>query len=174
MSTRAEGTCEHGRVTVVEVRRARRSDASAVAALNDYVHDLHVEAEPYDFRQTDPSEVRRFFEFILNAPDHVVLLAAADDAPVGYLWLEDQARPKGPFKNPTRVLSLNHIAVEPQFRRLGVGRALYLAAEREAQQLGVSRLVMDHWAFNEDAAAFFRSLGFENYNIRMRKDLPAT
>jgi hypothetical protein len=32
---------------------------------------------------------------------------------------------------------------------------------------------MDHWTFNEDAAAFFGSLGFENYNIRMRKDLPA-
>jgi ribosomal protein S18 acetylase RimI-like enzyme len=166
-------TCEHVRVTHVEVRHARQSDASAVSALNNYVHDLHVEAEPYDFRATDPSEVRTFFEFIINAPNHVVLLATADDAPAGYLWVEDKARPATPFKNPTRVLSLNHISVEPQFRRLGVGRALYQAAERKAHELGVTRLVMDHWAFNEDAAAFFGSLGFQSFNIRMRKDLPA-
>ena len=132
----------------------------------------HVEAEPYDFRQSDPSGVRTFFEFIINAPNHVVLLASADDTTVGYLWVEDQARPAGPFKNATRVLALNHISVDPQFRRLGVGRALYLAAEREAQQLGVKRLVMDHWTFNEDAALFFGSLGFESFNIRMRKRLP--
>jgi hypothetical protein len=74
-------------VTAVEVRHARQSDASAIAELNNYVHDLHVEAEPYDFRRTDPSEVRTFFEFIISAPSHVVLHAAADDTPVGYLWL---------------------------------------------------------------------------------------
>lgn len=155
----------------VDVRHARQSDAEALAALNNYVHDLHVEAEPSDFRLTDPSEVRTFFESILSAPNHVVLLATADDSPVGYLWVEDQARPANPFKNPTQVLSLNHISVNPQFRRAGVGRALYLAAEREAQQRGVNRLVMDHWTFNEDAAAFFGNLGFESFNIRMRKDL---
>ena len=31
---------------------------------------------------------------------------------------------------------------------------------------------MDHWAFNAEAAAFFGSLGFEGFNIRMRKQLP--
>lgn len=100
-----------------------------------------------------------------------MLLATADGSPVGYLWLEDQSRPASPFKNPTHVLSLNHISVDPQFRRLGVGRSLYRAAEREAEERGVNRLEMDHWTFNEDAAAFFGSLGFESFNIRMRKQL---
>lgn len=157
----------------IEVRRAQRADASAIAQLNNYVHDLHVEAEPYDFRETDPSEIRMFFELIIDAPNHVVLLAMRGGDPAGYLWIEDQARSASPFKNATRVLSLNHISVDPGFRRLGVGRALYSAAEREAQRLGVHRLVMDHWTFNEEAAAFFASLGFESFNIRMRKDLAA-
>jgi ribosomal protein S18 acetylase RimI-like enzyme len=158
-------------VTEVDVLRATQSDAAAVAALNNFVQDLHVDAEPYDFRPADPAEVGAFFELILAAPNHVVLLATSAAVPVGYLWLEDQQRPANPFKNLTRVLALNHISVDPKFRRLGVGRALYRAAEREARDRGVHRLVMDHWTFNHDAAAFFGSLGFESFNVRMRKDL---
>ena len=153
------------------VRLAEPADAASVAMLNGHVHELHVTAEPYDFRATDFGEVQRFFASILSAPNHVLLLAEVDDEPVGYLWLEDQARPSSPFKNPTHVLSLNHISVAPGHRRLGVGRTLYRAAEAEARSRGIDRLVMDHWTFNAEAAAFFASLGFESFNIRMRKQL---
>lgn len=156
----------------IEVRQATQSDAAVVASLNDHVHDLHVAAEPYDFRPTEPTEVQAFFSFILGATSHIVLLASAGKTPVGYLWMEDQARPANPFKNSTHVLSLNHISVDQLFRRRGVGRSLYAAAEAEARRRGIERLVMDHWTFNADAAAFFGSLGFESFNIRMRRQVP--
>lgn len=156
------------------VHSATPADAVHVARLNGYVHELHVAAEPYDFRPTNLAEVEAFFTFILNAPNHLVLLAEMGDQSVGYLWLEDQARPMSPFKNATRVLSLNHISVDPGHRRTGVGRALYTAAEVEARSRGIDRLVMDHWTFNSEAAAFFGTLGFESFNIRMRKHLQET
>lgn len=159
-------------MAVVEVRHAERADAEAVAVLNAYVHELHVDAEPDEFRPTDLSEVRTFFEFIIGAPSHVVLVATAEERPVGYLWVEEHIRPANPFKNATHVLSLNHIAVDPEFRRRGVGRDLYAAAEAEARHRGIERIVMDHWTFNVDAAAFFGSLGFERFNVRMRKEVP--
>ena len=155
----------------IRVRQATQSDAAVVAVLNGHVHELHVAAEPDDFRRTELSEVQAFFALILSAADHVVLLAVAGEVPVGYVWLDDQRRPRSPFKNATHVLSLNHIAVEPSSRRRGVGRSLYLAAEAEARRRGIDRITMDHWTFNTEAAAFFGSLGFESFNIRMRKQL---
>jgi ribosomal protein S18 acetylase RimI-like enzyme len=164
--------CEHAAMAGIVVEQAGPSDAPALAALNAVVHDLHVAAEPYDFRPTVPHEVQAFFEFILGAGSHVVFLATAGEVPVGYLWVEDQARGSNTFKNATRVLHLNHISVNPSFRRQGVGRSLYSAAEAEARVRGIDRLAMDHWTFNSEAAAFFGSLGFESFNVRMRKQLP--
>ncbi len=155
----------------IQVREATPSEAAALAALNDHVHGLHVAAEPYDFRPTEPSEVRAFFGLLLASESHVVFLATSAEVPAGYLWVEDQLRRASPFKNETHVLHLNHIAVDPAFRRRGVGRALYAAAETEARRRGIDRLAMDHWTFNTDAAAFFGSLGFEGFNVRMRKRL---
>ena len=68
-------------------------------------------------------------------------------------------------------MHLNHISVDPRFRRRGVGRSLYSAAEAEARSRDIEQLAMDHWTFNVDAAAFFGSLGFESFNVRMRKSL---
>ena len=61
------------------VRQATRSDAVVVAALNDHVHELHVAAEPYDFRPTERAEVAEFFAFILDSQNHMVLLACIND-----------------------------------------------------------------------------------------------
>jgi diamine N-acetyltransferase len=158
----------------VTVRKATRQDAGVIGGLNNHVHELHVTAEPYDFRPTSDSAVEAFFASVLGADDHVVLLASIDDVAVGYLWAEEQARSASPFKNATRAMSLNHIAVDPMCRRRGFGRALYREAEAEARRRGIDRLVMDHWTFNTAAAAFFGSLGFESFNIRMRKLLPTT
>lgn len=171
---RATPTRQDAPVGELIVRKATRQDAAVVGGLNNHVHDLHVAAEPYDFRPTLDSEVEAFFAFILTADNHVVLLGSIEGVAVGYLWAEDQARSASPFKNATRAVSLNHISVDPAYRRRGVGRALYSEAEAEARRRGIDRVVMDHWTFNTDAAAFFESLGFESFNIRMRKLLPTT
>lgn len=45
------------------------------------------------------------------------------------------------------------------------------AVEDEARNRGITRLALDHWSFNEEAETFFRGLGFEPYNVRMRRSV---
>jgi ribosomal protein S18 acetylase RimI-like enzyme len=143
-----------------------------LARLNQHVHVLHVEAEPDNFRGLNPTEAVGFFESLLQDEAHVLMLSVdASGEATGYLWAQDQERPGSEFTKPARTMYIHHIAVVPAARRHGVGKSLVAAIESEASERGISRLALDHWTFNEAAQRFFTSLGFEPYNVRMRREL---
>jgi GNAT superfamily N-acetyltransferase len=52
-----------------------------------------------------------------------------------------------------RALESTGIAVDPRFRRRGVGRALILKAIAEAKTLGIPNIEVQSWAFNQETHA---------------------
>jgi ribosomal protein S18 acetylase RimI-like enzyme len=155
----------------MRIERAGVEHAAAIAALNQYVHALHVDAEPDQFRDLTPEEAEPAFASMLRDRDPVAFVAANDDRWVGYIWAEEVQRPENPFTKPFRTLYIHHIAVTPEARDSGVGRALVDAVADEARRRGVASLALDHWSFNEGASRFFQALGFEVFNVRMRREL---
>jgi len=155
----------------MRIEHAGVEHAAVIAELNQYVHALHVDAEPDRFRDLTPEEAEPVFVSMLRDRAPVVYVAASDDRWIGYIWAEQVQRPENPFTKPFRTFYIHHIAVTPEARHSGVGRALVDAVADEAQRRGVSSLALDHWSFNEDASGFFRALGFEPYNVRMRREL---
>lgn len=101
-----------------------------------------------------------------------LVFRAVGDEPLGYVWAQDITRARATFTNDSRVMYIQHLAVAPTFRRAGVATALCRAVEDEARRRGIRDLGLDHWAFNRDAAKFFASHGYRDYNIRMLKQLP--
>jgi ribosomal protein S18 acetylase RimI-like enzyme len=154
------------------VRRAQGDDASTVAVLNRHVHGPHVSSEPRQFHATELDEVTAFFAAVLADQESVVFLAEGDE-PLGYVWAQEVARPRTAFTNENRLMYIQHLAVAPQARRCGLATALCRAVEDEARQRGIGDLALDHWSFNETAAAFFSRLGYEAFNVRMRRSLHA-
>jgi len=57
-------------------------------------------------------------------------------------------------------------------RRRGVGRSLMRAALDEARARGFSEVELSSWAFNTDAHALFRSLGFEPRTLTFERRAP--
>lgn len=161
---------EYQRVAAFTVRRAGPGDESLVASLNRHVHDLHVAAEPQEFHPAEVGEVQAFFAAVLASPTHLVFVAESA-GPIGYIWADELHRRRNAFKNERHLVYIHHIAVAPEHRRTGAGAALYRAVESEARERGLTDLALDHWSFNNDAAVFFRKLGFQNYNVRMRTGL---
>jgi GNAT superfamily N-acetyltransferase len=113
-----------------------------------------------------------FFESLLEDQAHVLRMSVdASGEPTGYVWAQDQERPGSAFTKPARTMYIHHVAVAPEARGQGVGKSLVAAIESEARERGISRLALDHWTFNETARQFFTHLGFEPYNVRMRREL---
>lgn len=66
---------------------------------------------------------------------------------------------------------LYDITIEEAERGNGYGRAAMLALEEEARRLGHRSLGLNVWGGNEVARGLYRSLGFAETSVTMRKEL---
>jgi len=94
-------------------------------------------------------------------PTARVLLAFAGDAPVGiatcFLGFSTfAARP---------LLNIHDLAVVPEWRGRGVGRALLAAAERRARADGCCKLTLEVLETNARARGLYERFGFTDYAL---------
>ena len=130
-----------------------RDAAGIVAVLESYAVD------PIGGGQPLAPEVReRVVPALRDHPTTLVLLALVDDERVGvavcFVGLSTfRARP---------LLNIHDLAVLPQHRGRGVGRALLRAAEERARQKGCCRLTLEVRDDNTSARALYRRCGFDD------------
>ncbi len=130
----------------------RRDADGIVALLDSYAVD------PIGGGEALSKEVReRLVPALRDHPTSLVLLALLDDAPVGvavcFFGLSTfRARP---------LLNIHDLAVLPQHRGQGVGRALLRSAEEHARRKGCCRLTLE---VRDDNAArdLYRRFGFDD------------
>lgn len=126
-----------------------------------HVQSIHAAAHPEIFVATlDAAATAKFFHEVLSNEHNLVLVAIISDTVAGYLWCEERSAPASVYRHATRTGYINHISVDPAYRRNGLGRALVEQAFAELKVRGANRIGVDHWAFNDTARSFFDSLGF--------------
>ncbi|ABS03737.1 GCN5-related N-acetyltransferase [Kineococcus radiotolerans SRS30216 = ATCC BAA-149] len=155
----------------VNLRRATADDAETIAALNEHVQRLHLQAAPEQFTPIDRAAAQAFFATQLAGQDAVAWIADLSGQAVGYLYAAEAHRAANPFTIEQHTLYVHHMAVHPVARRQGVGSAMFAAAETYAWTHGLSGLRLDSWLFNEEAHVFFQRLGFEPFVTRFARNL---
>jgi ribosomal protein S18 acetylase RimI-like enzyme len=140
-------------------RRAGPEDAATLALLNAHVQGWHASAYPdVFFPQPDPAGLLAWFTDRLADPACTAFIAG--DPPVGYALCMLQSREASVFSPAIRRLMIDHVAVAPERRLQGHGRALLDAARQLARDLEVDEILLDTWEANHAAQAFFRAAGF--------------
>lgn len=148
-------------------RRATPADAPTLARLNAHVQEWHAAQYPETFFATpDPEGLIAYFQGRLAEPGCTAFLA--DDPALGYALCSLQERAASVFSPAIRRLLVEHVAVAPDARRRGVGRALMQAARDLAGALQVDEIVLDTWEANHEAHAFFRAEGFSPCRMLFR------
>ena len=104
------------------------------------------------------AEIEQFLAGRFRNPLEVLLAVDADGAAVGFAELSIRPYAEGCVTD--RVAYLEGWYVEPEARRLGVGRALVAAAESWARSQGCSEFGSDALIDNEISAAAHHALGF--------------
>jgi ribosomal protein S18 acetylase RimI-like enzyme len=138
------------------IRRARPSDAGAIAAL------LGELGYP-----TFESDLRDRLERILTRGDAGVLVASQRGDPVGVAGYQLLAL----LERPRPQCRLTTLVVRADQRRRGVARALVAEVESVAQRSDCFRLEVTTQAERSDAIAFYAALGFSERPHRLIKML---
>ena len=86
---------------------------------------------------------------------------------MGYIYAQHVARPENPFRPAPDLLYIHHLCVTRARRRQGYGQALVRRVVALARELGIERVELDVWTFNEAARAAFAAMGFSAHNVRM-------
>ncbi len=156
----------------LEIRPAVPKDYDELCALLAEVDALHRQRLPHLFRQ--PAGRVREPEYLsgLMTDDKVSLLVAEVEGQlVGTVVVGLCDTPPVPILVPRRYAMVDSLAVRHEFRRAGVGRALMEEAQRWAAAQGATSIDLNVYEFNDEAIAFYRSLGYEILSHRMSRAL---
>jgi ribosomal protein S18 acetylase RimI-like enzyme len=151
-------------------RRASVADAATLARLNAYVQGWHATHYPESFFPV-PDPVALTAHFAERLADPATTAFIVGEPEVGYALCQMQVRELSLFSPPVRRLLIDHVAVAPEARRKGHGRALLDAARLLAREVAADEILLDTWEANTEAHAFFRAAGFSPRRMLYRATL---
>jgi ribosomal protein S18 acetylase RimI-like enzyme len=101
----------------------------------------------------------------LELPGSTLYVVEADGSAVGRLWLAERE------SGGRRVLFVYDISIDPQHRGRGYARRAMQLAETEARARAAAAVELHVFGANEVARGLYRSLGYAEVSVLMRKDL---
>ena len=147
--------------TRFEVRRVRHTELNDWYRLRSALWD---EASREDHQQ-------EMADIIADGENQLILVAESDDRIMAFL--EASIRPFAEDCESENVGYLEGWYVEPEFRKLGVGRELVRNAEDWAKTHGAVEMASDAEIGNDESIAAHAKLGFEETSrlVHLKKDL---
>ena len=156
----------------IEFRKATADNYDPVFALYSEVQALHHEAQPDFFKKPEKDELfRDFFDKTLESEEKYLIFGCWDGEPVGYILFQKWVRPKNIYLVDLPILYIHNLLIKEGHRYQGYGGAFIDYAKRTAKELGITRMGIDFWYFNEPARKCFSRQGFEVLQHVMWLDL---
>lgn len=153
------------------IRDANESDLPCLADAMVRLQQAHVRAYPDIYRSFDRDDALSHLSELLSRSDAIVRVAECGDAIVGHSVFLIETSPESLFKHSRRYGHILQIGVEPEFRRQGYGQSLLADCDQIAISHHLHRIVLDVWAFNENAKSFFQAHGYDDFGYKMSRSI---
>ena len=98
----------------------------------------------------------------------VLAMVEADGEAVGHVWFAESSR------NDRRTIFVNDVEIDEAYRGRGLGRAAMGLVEDAARARGIDRVELNVFGGNTAARSLYRSLGYDEVAVGMRKRLDLT
>lgn len=138
-----------------------------ILPLLSQVHDLHVMQRPDYYRPIeDPEAVLTWLQRWVSAGDITTLVCGPAAALTGYLIYAIERHDASVLKPATHRAVLEHICVDANHRRAGLGRALVATMRQRVRAEGIDHIATTYATFNKASAALMAREGFVPTYIR--------
>jgi len=145
----------------MEIRFAKATDVPMILALLRLVGSVHNTGRPDIFRLGAQKYSASQVLAMLDDPENPIFIAAEGDAVLGYAFCQAVTYEKDPVMTDRTELYLDDLCVAADTQGKGVGKALYGAVRKYAQNRGCHSVTLNVWSFNENAARFYEKLGLK-------------
>jgi aminoglycoside 6'-N-acetyltransferase I len=116
------------------------------------------------FPKASKTEMEADLHRINQLDKYQTFMAKMDGQAIGYTTVTLRTdHVEGASTSPVGYMEA--IYVLPEFRKLGVAKALYLQGESWCKKHGCSEMGSDTWHWKKDAQAFHKKLGFREEDI---------
>jgi len=152
------------------IRKMNERDYGAYCNLLREVHSLHAENRPDIYKKEIllPDE-QTFLQMISD--ENAISLAADENGEMIGMCLMQIRRPRNPILHGTPYGWIDDLCVSSAHRGKGAGTMLYQAMKQTAQEMGLARVELMVWAFNEQAMRFYKKLGLEARSTTLEEKL---
>ena len=151
----------------MKIREPVERDIDHIARLLLETHDAHVSAFPDLYREFSFDEARGIVASRLVEKNSFYRIAEINGEIAGYTYFQLKTAAATPFTLERTFAYVCEIAVEDANRRSGVGGFLMDSVIKCCKELGVARLELDVWSFNDAALSFFESRDFRVVGRKM-------
>lgn len=146
------------------MRAGRRDDAADAARLWVQSAEEHTTHDPIYATSSGAEKTMRNFLADLTTSSHSFLFVAVlDDETIGFI--SGDLREGSPTFHPKTWASVDDVYVTPQYRSLGVGRALLENVESWARDKGANGISLQVAAANRRGRDFYDRLGFREVSV---------
>jgi GNAT superfamily N-acetyltransferase len=146
------------------IRPGRREDAAHAARLWMWSAKEHTSHDQIYATSPGAERVMRRFLADLTSSSHTFLFVADyDGRTVGFV--SGELRESSPAFRPKTWASVDDVFVEPDYRNLGVGRALLESVKAWAKERAADGISLQVAAANERGRKFYEELGFREVSV---------
>lgn len=145
-------------MTECVIRKCSISDAQALC-------DLNTDEMGYDY---PVEKTKESLELILSDKNNIVFVAVSDVKVVGYVHGQVYQLIYAPA-----MINIMGIAVNREFKRKGIGKALMSEIEKYAKENGINKIRLNSGKSRLGAHSFYRKCGYGNIKqqLKFTKDI---
>jgi len=158
----------------MDIRRARATDIPGLLSLLLQVGQLHYQGRPDIFRDNAQKYDAQQLRQLLTDPDRPILVAAEENRVLGYAFCVRKEITGHSVLKDDRCLYIDDLCVDAACRGQSIGTQLYHAAQTLAKEMGLRRINLNVWAFNQPALAFYEKCGMTMERIFMEAPVEDT
>lgn len=155
----------------LQFRPATREDYDTVFDLFSEVQLIHASRLPNLFKApTKDTHFQAFFDRVMCREDLYLTLGCAERLPVGYVHYSTGTQSEDIYQLGYRYSYIEQLVVREAYRSHGYGRAFLEHVRLQSRSLGISRIGIDFWSFNEPARRCFTGAGYRVFQEFMWLD----
>jgi len=153
-----------------KIREAKKNDYNDISSIVKEVHDLHVKARPNDYKSCEDPLSKNIYLEMLDSHRYKIFVAIINDSIVGYTVLKTFETKNHPIMHDRIWIHIDDLCITKDFRRKGIGKALYLKALEYCKENNIDKLDLNVWSFNKDAIKFYKALGMKEKFIKFESN----